>query len=155
MDIPILITYVTLMASALALGLATHQYRLNNASIRRLASRRLDTIDIIQKNRMDLLEARNRSRLLENTVKNGTTAVEMLHRTISATTFELIDRFSTSDDFRQSARRARENHDQTSRQIYRSVHTTNKALHRLADTLLSNQTKRRIRKTTRKPDGSR
>lgn len=155
MDIPILITYLTLVAAALTLGLATHQYRVNNLDLRRLVCSRIDIIDIIQKNRMDLLEIQNRNKLLEDTVKNGTSAVEAVHKTIAATTFELIDRFSTSEEFRESARRARENHDQTSRQIYRSVRSTNKALHELADTLLSNQTKRKIRKTTRKPDDSR
>jgi len=102
----------------------------------------------IQKSRMELLETRNRARLLEDTVKQGTSAVEKMHKAIAATTFSLIDHFSTDEEFRESARRARETHNQTSRQIYKAAQTTNKAIHLIADTLFISRKEKRL--TTRR-----
>ncbi len=65
-------------------------------------------------------------------------------RRISNTTFGLIDLFSKDEEFRQTARKARATHDQTSQQIYRTVRTTNKALHILADTLIIGKAEKRL-----------
>lgn len=97
----------------------------------------------VQKTRMELQETRDRAKLLETTVSGSTTAVEKVHKAISSTTFGLIDLFSTDDEFRQSVRRVRTTHDQTSQQVYRSVRTTNKALRILADTVISGRVGRR------------
>ncbi len=131
-------TLISLFAAATATGLtiaAVRQYSRNNRDLRILRSQQISAHSHLQKNRMDLMETRNRARLLEETVKNGTSAVEKVHRAITTTTFSLIDHFSTSEELRENARRARESHDQTSDRIYRTVHTTNKALHILADSL--------------------
>ena len=118
-------------------------------------SHRLAAHNAIQKRRMELLEVRNRARLLEDSVSGGTSAVEKLHKAISNTTFGLIDRFSKDEAFRQSARKARTTHDQTSQQIYRTVRTTNKALHILADTLIIGKAEKRLASRTReKPSDS-
>jgi hypothetical protein len=109
-----------------------------------LNSHRLAAHSAIQKNRMDLLEVRNRARLLEDSVSGGASAVEKLHKAISNTTFGLIDLFSRDEEFRQTARKARATHDQTSQQIYRTVRTTNKALHILADTLIIGKAEKRL-----------
>ena len=107
-------------------------------------SHRIAAQSAIQKSRMELEEVRNRARLLEDSVSGGASAVEKLHKTISNTTFGLIDLFSKDDEFRQSARKARATHDQTSQQIYRTVRTTNKALHILADTLIIGKAEKRL-----------
>ncbi len=117
-------------------------------------SHRVAAHSAIQKSRMELEEVRNRTRLLEDSVSGGASAVEKLHKTISNTTFGLIDLFSKDEEFRQSARKARATHDQTSQQIYRTVRTTNKALHILADTLIIGKAEKRLasRKRENAPD---
>ena len=107
-------------------------------------SHRIAAHSAIQKSRMDLLEVRNRARLLEDSVSGGASAVEKLHKAISNTTFGLIDLFSKDEEFRQTARKARQTHDETSQQIYRTVRTTNKALHILADTLIIGKAEKRL-----------
>lgn len=155
----------TAIASALLLiatgGLcyAYWQLLLCRRQTRILNSHRRAANSAIQKSRMDLMEVRNRARLLEDSVSGGASAVEKLHKAISNTTFGLIDLFSRDEEFRKSARKARETHDETSQQIYRTVRTTNKALHILADTLIIGKMEKRI--VSRKPgekgsaDGSR
>ncbi|GAA3554809.1 MULTISPECIES: hypothetical protein [Marinobacter] len=83
--------------------------------------------------RLERLERRNRKKLMEESVHGGTTAVEALHRTITGVTFDLVDRYSTSDEFRAKARRAREVHDDTTRSLYRAIRSTNRVLHVLGD----------------------
>ncbi len=102
----------------------------------------------IQKRRLEVLEMRNRARLLEDTVKNGTTAVEKMHKTIASTTFSLIDHFAKDETFRENARRARDSHDNTSAQIYQAARTTNRAFHVIADTLFISRREKKL--TTRK-----
>lgn len=109
-----------------------------------LNSQRIATNSAIQKSRMDIYEVRNRAKLLEDTVSSGASAVEKMHRAISNTTFSLVDHFSKGDEFRQSARKARKTHDQTSKQVYHSVRTTNKAIHILADTLFISKAEKRV-----------
>ncbi len=120
-----------------------------------LNSHRMAAHSAIQKSRMDLLEVRNRARLLEDSVSGGASAVEKLHKAISNTTFGLIDLVSRDEEFRQTARKARATHDQTSQQIYRTVRTTNKALHILADTLIIGKAEKRLASRKRgKAEGS-
>lgn len=141
------IILLSLSAAAIAAGLiiaAIRQHAYNTRNLRKLRALRVSACSHIQKSRMDLMETRNRARLLEDTVKHGTSAVEKVHRTITTTTFSLIDRFSTNEEFRENARRARESHDQTSEQIYRTVHTTNKALHILADALFIGKKEKKL-----------
>ncbi len=144
-----LLTSVCLLlviASGTLLFKTIQQYRLTNRQVIALRSRALARQSKIQKKRLDLLETRNRNKVLEDTVKSGTAAVEKMHRTLTNATFGLIDRFSSDDEFRENARRARETHDQTSDKIYKTLHTTNKAVHLLADTLLTKRTESRIRR---------
>lgn len=131
----------------LAIGgfcIAYWQLLLCRREARILNSHRVAAHSAIQKSRMDLLEVRNRARLLEDSVSGGASAVEKLHKAISNTTFGLIDLFSKDEEFRQTARKARATHDQTSQQIYRTVRTTNKALHILADTLIIGKAEKRL-----------
>lgn len=109
-----------------------------------LNSHRIAANSAIQKSRMELLEVQNRTRLLESSVSSGTSAVEKLHKAISSTAFGLIDLFSKDEAFRQSARKARTTHDQSSQQIYHAVRTSNKALRILADTLIIGKAEKRI-----------
>lgn len=144
-----LLTSVCLLlviASGTLLFKTIRQYRLTNRQVIALRSRALRRQSKIQKKRLDLLETRNRNKVLEDTVKSGTAAVEKMHRTLTNATFGLIDRFSSDDEFRENARKARETHDQTSDKIYKTLHTTNKAVHLLADTLLTKRTESRIRR---------
>lgn len=142
------------LVTAAALTLIAREHHRNTLKVRRLNARHVAANSDVQKRRMDLLEVRNRARLLEDTVKNGTSAVEKVHQAITSTTFSLIDRFSTSEEFRENARRARQSHDQTSQQIYRSVHTTNRALHVLADTLFIGKKEKKLSsRKNQKKDG--
>ncbi|MFL1453222.1 hypothetical protein ACJO5Y_02120 [Marinobacter sp. GN3S48] len=140
-----LIASATLLTASAA-GLAYTYWQLldSRRRLRVVNSQRIAANSAIQKSRMDLLEVRNRARLLEETVTGGATAVEKVHKAISSTTFGLIDHFSRDDQFRQTARKARETHDQTSQQIYHGVRTTNRALHILADTLIIGKAEKRI-----------
>lgn len=150
-----IVSLLSLSAIVTSMGLMTgalRQHSRNTRTLRLLHSQRISANSHIQKTRMDLMETRNRARLLEETVKNGTSAVEKVHKAITTTTFSLIDRFSTNEEFRENARRARETHDQTSDQIYRSVHTTNKALHILADTLFLGKKEKQLTSRKRPKD---
>ncbi len=148
-------TLISLLATATATGLtvaAVRQYSRSNRDLWILRSQQISAHSHLQKSRMDLLETRNRARLLEDTVKNGTSAVEKVHRAITTTTFSLIDRFSTNEEFRENARRARDTPDETSKQIYRTVHTTNKALHILADTLFIGKKEKKLTQQNERKD---
>lgn len=126
-------------------GWSVHQN--NRKALIRLRSAQRSANNHIQKSRMELMETRNRARLLEDSVKHGTSAVEKMHQAIAATTFSLIDHFSTDQQFRDSAQRARETHNNTSRQIYHAARTTNKAIHLLADTFIISRKEKKL--TTR------
>lgn len=138
------IVFVLLLLAFGVFCLAYWQLLLCRREARILNSHRVAAHSAIQKSRMDLLEVRNRARLLEDSVSGGASAVEKLHKAISNTTFGLIDLFSKDEEFRHSARKARATHDQTSQQIYRTVRTTNKALHILADTLIIGKAEKRL-----------
>lgn len=142
--LPAFALFLLLLMSAGTLGYTYQQLLASRRRLRSLNSHRIAARSAIQRSRMDLLEVRNRARLLQDTVSSGATAVEKVHRAISNTTFGLIDLFSRDDEFRQSARKVRQTHDQTSQQIYRTVRTTNRALHILADTLIIGKAEKRI-----------
>ena len=133
-----------LLLAFMGFGIAYWQLLLCRREARILNSHRVAAHSALQKSRMDLLEVRNRARLLEDSVSGGASAVERVHKAISNTTFGLIDLFSKDEEFRQTARKARATHDQTSQQIYRTVRTTNKALHILADTLIIGKAEKRL-----------
>ena len=147
-DAATLFSLLSITTASGLIVLTTRQHHRNTHNLRLLKAHQISANSHLQKTRMDLMETRNRARLLEETVKSGTSAVEKVHKTITTTTFSLIDRFSTSEEFRANARRARESHDQTSDQIYRTVHTTNKALHILADALFIGKKEKKL---TRRP----
>lgn len=126
-----------------AVAAAAHLTRQNQRALRRLGCRLASGVSVIQKGQLELQETRNRNRLLEETVRSGAAAVETVHRTIASTTFEVIDRLATSEKFRANAQQVRRTHDNTSRTFYRSLRSTNKTLHVLADVILSNKAKKR------------
>ena len=133
-----------LLLAFMGFGIAYWQLLLCRREARILNSHRVAAHSALQKSRMDLLEVRNRARLLEDSVSGGASAVEKVHKAISNPTFGLIDLFSKDEEFRQTARKARATHDQTSQQIYRTVRTTNKALHILADTLIIGKAEKQL-----------
>jgi hypothetical protein len=141
-----------LLLAFMGFGIAYWQLLLCRREARILNSHRVAAHSALQKSRMDLLDVRNRARLLEDSVSGGASAVEKVHKAISNTTFGLIDLFSKDEEFRQTARKARATHDQTSQQIYRTVRTTNKALHILADTLIIGKAEKRLASRKRGKD---
>ena len=104
MDIVSLLSVSAVVTSTGLITVALRQHSRNTRTLRLLHSQRISANSHIQKTRMDLMETRNRARLLEDTVKNGTSAVEKVHKVITTTTFSLIDRFSTNEEFRENAR---------------------------------------------------
>ena len=145
MNPSLIIGYLLLGAAATLTGYALMNYQRNQALLRRLQSHHARVRSIVQKHRMDLQEVRNRNKLVEDTV-------ELVHRTITTVTFEAIDRFSSSDKVKENARRARMTHDEATSQIYRSVRRTNRAIHVLANTVLSEKARKRLRQhVARKP----
>jgi len=132
------------MIAACLVAIATRMLLQNRKVLVRLRSAQRQANSRIQKSRMELMEVRNRARLLEDTVTHGTGAVEKMHQVIATTTFSLIDHFSTDESFRERARRARNTHNTTSRQIYQAARTTNKALHLLADTLIISRREKKL-----------
>lgn len=152
MSTSLIIPALLLFASLIALGFTLSQLQASRRQLRILNARRIATQSDIQKRRMELEEVRNRAKLLEDTVSGGTSAVEKFHRAISSTTFGLIDLFSRDEEFRHSAQKARETHDQTSKTVYKTVRTTNKALHILADTLIIGKAEKQL--ASKKPGAS-
>lgn len=151
---PLFLLSTAAVVTAMALLTATAFLNVRTTrKLRLVRSRQISAVSKLQKSRMDLMETRNRARLLEDTFKNGTSAVEKVHKSITTTTFSLIDRFSTNEEFRENARKARETHDQTSNRIYRSLHTTNRALHILADTLLISKKEKKLNRRKPPEDG--
>ncbi|MBZ2168022.1 hypothetical protein [Marinobacter sp. F4216] len=118
--------------------------RRTKKQLRLLNSHQISAQSAIQKARLDMLELRNRTRLLEDAVTGGTTAVEKVHKAISNTTFGLIDLFSKDEDFKVSARQAKSSHDETSESFYSAVRTTNRALRSLADVIVVNKSEKKI-----------
>src|SRR5690554_1495663 len=63
-------------------------FRLSGESrknLRILNTHRIKAFSAIQKSRMELLEVRNRAKLLEDTVSGGATAVEKVHKAVRTT----------------------------------------------------------------------
>ena len=149
MDALLFVTTALLVVAARLVALATSLHLQNRKVLIQQLSAQRHANSKIQKRRMALMETRNRARLLEDTVKHGTSAVEKMHQAIATTTFSLIDHFATDEEFRESAERARNTHNNTSRQIYEAARTTNKALHLLADTLIISRKERKLTMRTR------
>lgn len=147
MNTLLILSSVLTLASCSLVAVSVTAHIQNRKLLTRLRARQIVANSHLQKSRMDLMEVRNRAKLLEDTVKHGTSAVEKMHKAISTTTFSLIDHFAKDDEFRENARRARETHDSTSRQIYDAARTTNKALHLLADSLFITRKEQKL--TTR------
>ena len=118
--------------------------------LRILNASRLQTHSRIQQKRMELLEVRNRAKLMEDTVSGGTTAVEKVHNVIANTTFGLIDRFAKDEEFKNTARKVKKTHHEKSEQVYQVVRTTNRAVHILVDSLFIGKAEKRIISKTKK-----
>lgn len=149
MDVLLLISSGLILVTAWLLVAVRSLHLSNRRSLIHLRAAQRSANSHIQKSRLDLMETRNRARLLEDTVKQGTTAVEKMHRAIATTTFSLIDHFATDQEFRASARRAHETHNNTSRQIYHAARTTNKAIHLLADAFITGRKEKKITRRIR------
>ena len=122
----------------------------NRRDLRILNTHRISAHSAVQKSRMELLEVRNRAKLLEDTVSGGAMAVEKVHKAIANTTFGLIDMFSSDEEFRNSTRKVQQTHHEKTEQVYKAVRTTNRALHILADTLIIGKAEKRIVSKTKK-----
>ncbi|MGC8118950.1 hypothetical protein [Marinobacter sp. VGCF2001] len=149
MILPI-VTMLSLVGSGILLATTFALYHTNRRRLRILNSHRIRAVSAIQERRMDVMEVRNRARLLEETVSGGASAVEKVHKAIANTTFGLIDLFSKDDNFKDGARKVQQSHQRKSEQIYKVVRTTNRALHILADTLVIEKAEKRIVSKTKK-----
>lgn len=128
-----------------ALGTLTYRdLQTTRSQIRRINARNAARLSTVQRKRLELLEVRNRARLVEGTVSGGTTAIERLHQALAGTTFGLIDLLSSDEQFKASARRAKASHDKTRRDIYGALRTTNRAVHLIADTLFISKAEKRL-----------
>ncbi|MAA66317.1 MAG: hypothetical protein CL581_16295 [Alteromonadaceae bacterium] len=84
--------------------------------------------------------------LLENTVTGGTFTVEFIHRAISTTTFDVINRLSSNERVRTGSEQARALHDDAAGGVYRSIRVANKQIHSLADIIIQQKRKRKTTK---------
>ncbi|QSP93836.1 hypothetical protein LPB19_11575 [Marinobacter salinisoli] len=137
----------TLLLQLIALGLLSYAallLRRTRKHLRLLLSHQIAAQSAIQKTRLDMLELRNRTRLLEGAVTSGATAVEKVHKAITNTTFGLIDLFSKDEEFKSSARQVKTSHDETSQSFYQTVRTTNRTLRSLADVIIVNKVEKKI-----------
>ncbi len=155
MDALLIASTALVLISTCVVVIARSVHLQNRRALIHLRTAQRSAYHHIQKSRMDLMETRNRARLLEDTVKQGTSAVEKMHQAIAATTFGLIDHFAKNEEFRESAQRAHQTHNHTSRKIYQAAHTTNKALHLLADSVITRRQEKKLtaRSRPKKPDG--
>lgn len=128
--------------------------RSTRKQLRLLNTHQIAAHSAIQKSRLDMLELRNRTKLLEETATGGATAIEKVHKAISNTTFGLIDLLSKDEEFKISARQAKQTHDQNTQTFYSSVRKTNRALRSLADVMIATKGEKTIAAQgdkTRKP----
>lgn len=131
------LTLILALTSTMALLFCAQALHHNRLRLRRLDCIHAHRANRVQRKRMELIELKNRKRLMEETVHGGTTAVEALHRTITGVTFDLVERYSTSEEFKAKAKRARSIHDDKTRTFYRAVRSTNRTLHTLGDMFIS------------------
>ncbi|MFV8570968.1 hypothetical protein ACNQ6O_07135 [Marinobacter sp. SBS5] len=148
--ITLIMTGVCLTVSACLLAIGFRQSTSSRRKLRILNASRVHARGQIQKRRMELLEVRNRAKLMEDTVSGGATAVEKVHKAIANTTFGLIDRFAKDEEFKNTARKVKKTHHEKSEQVYQVVRTTNRALHLLADSLFIEKAEKRIISKTKK-----
>ncbi|MDX1755031.1 MAG: hypothetical protein R3175_03125 [Marinobacter sp.] len=144
-EIVSLIAALAALALLVATGFRVHQ---NALKYRTLASAQARQANRIQKKRLDLIELKNRKKLMEETVHDGTTAVEAVHRTLTGLTFDLVDRYSSNEEFKARARKARSAHDETTKTFYKALRTTNRALHVFTDMVITDD-----HASSRKVDG--
>ncbi|HLV76559.1 MAG TPA: hypothetical protein VKY53_01355 [Marinobacter sp.] len=135
---------VSLAVAAALLVLGYRQLWQGQQSMRALTACRIRAVSAIQQRRLDLMEVRNRARILEDTVSGSASAVEKVHKVIANTTFGLIDIFSSDEEFRLSARKVQQTHHYRSGQVYNALRTTNRAVHILADTLIITKAEKRL-----------
>ncbi|PAV26387.1 hypothetical protein C8D92_102215 [Tamilnaduibacter salinus] len=133
----LVLTVVAVILSAVtarSLMVGRHRLRHLEAQLAAVRSR-------IRKSDQDAIEADNKRRALEQSVEGGATAVEVIHRAISETTFSVIDRLATSERIRAGSQQAREVHDETARGVYRTIRVANKQIHSLAEALRNSSNK--------------
>lgn len=133
-----IVTLVVALVALTLLVIAAYGAHRNTMNYRRLAAAQARQANRVQKKRLELIELKNRKKLMEETVHDGTTAVEAIHRTLTGLTFDLVDRYSSNEDFRAKARKARTTHDETTKTFYKALRTTNRALHVFTDMVITN-----------------
>lgn len=141
--------YCLIILTLVAAIVACHQLVALGHAKRRFESRLIARENRANRQTMDAIEAEDRRALLRNSVDTGTSAVEFVHRAISTTTFELIDRFSKSERLRMNSRQARDVHDDASQGVYRSIRVANKHIHALANVIVR-ENRQRGRKAPKK-----
>ena len=96
-----------------------------------------------RKQEFEFIESDNRRKLLRESVDTSTSAIELIHRAVTTTTFEAIDRLSRSERLRENNLRAREIHDDATRNVYRSIRIANRHVHAVANAIIAINRKRR------------
>lgn len=118
-----------------------------------LLSRALISVeDPKRKQQFEFIEADNRRKLLQESVETSTSAIELIHRAVTTTTFEAIDRLSRSERLRENNLRAREIHDDASRNVYHSIRIANRHIHAVANAIIGMNRKRRNGMDNKKDD---
>ncbi|WP_111496175.1 hypothetical protein [Marinobacter bohaiensis] len=131
-----LATMILVLTTALILALAVREAHRQERALGRLSRSLVAAESPVKRRRFDWIEADNRRRLLRQSVEEGASAVEVVHRLVTTTTFEAIDRLAPNDVVRQRSQRAREIHDGTSRTVYRSIRVANRHVHALANVII-------------------
>lgn len=142
MDLLTFILATAALANMVVLAGAAIDLHRNRRQQKRFLARLARTSSAIRKEQADFLELRHKKRLLEDSVDKGATAVEMVHRVITSSTFGMLDRLATSDAFRDNVRQVRTVHDETSRTFYRSLRSTNRTLHALTNLVMASRRRR-------------
>lgn len=123
-------------ATALLMGLTWHRASHISEQFKRLEATLARIESVERKREFERIEADNRRLMLQDSVDGGTAAIAVLHRMLSDTTFQAIDRLSGDDRIRENSLRAREIHDDVSTRVYRSIRVANRQIHSLADVII-------------------
>lgn len=134
----ILLLALTLGNSALVLVLWRHLHH-NRATIHQLQASLAALRSAICKQQLDMQEMKERKQVMEQLVDNSTSSVETVHRSISDTTFGVLDKLSGNQFFKAGTGHLRQIHDGTSKGVYGTIRVANRELHSLADILLKQQ----------------
>jgi hypothetical protein len=73
---------------------------------------------------------------VEVTVDRGSKVVESVHRSITSTTFNVIDTLATQTNTKNTAKKVQEVHDQTVEGVYKTIREVNKQMGGLASSFL-------------------